>query len=195
MPQFALKQGQGKPSPRLYHLHVLEDIDNVSWSKINHAYGPATDVPAQLRALAFGDEQERKCALHALHGNIWHQHTIYEATAYVVLFLVELVQNQVSVQEEVLSLIVLIATGSSYMSVHQSLLRQWTAEDEEQLQREQQWVKAAKSAVAVHALFFFELMNSPNRKIRDLCILILGAVESESEVDVSDVIERIFGID
>jgi hypothetical protein len=174
---------------------VLESIDNVNWSKINHAYGPATDVPAQLRALAFGDEQERKRALHTLHGNIWHQHTIYEATAFAVPFLVELVQNQVPDQEEVLSLIALIATGSSYMSVHLILLGKRTAEDEEQLQREQQWVKAAKSAVAAHSRFFFELMNTSNRKIRELCILILGAVESESEVNVSDVIERIFGID
>lgn len=176
-------------------LHVLESIDNVNWSKISHAYGPATDVPAQLRTLAFGDEQERKRALHALHGNIWHQHTIYEATAFTVPFLVELVQNQVPAREGVLSLIALIAAGSSYMSVHQSLLGKWTPEDEEQLQREQQWVKAAKSAVAAHSGFFFELMNTPNRKIRELCILILGAVESVSGVDVSDVIEKIFGID
>ena len=174
---------------------MLESIDSVNWSKISHAYGPATDVPAQLRALAFGDDQERKHALHELHGNIWHQHTIYEATAYAVPFLVELVQNQVPDHEEILSLIVLIATGSSYMSVHQGLLRKWTAEDEEQLRSEQQWVKAAKSAVAAHSRSFFELMNTSNRRIRELCILILGAVESESEVDVSDVIERIFGID
>ena len=176
-------------------LHVLEGIDNVNWSKISHAYGPASDVPAQLRALAFGDEQERKRALHALHGNIWHQHTIYEATAFAIPFLVELVQNQMPAQEEVLSLVALIATGSSYTVVHQSLLGKWTAEDEEQLQREEQWVKAAKSAVAAHSRYFFELMNTANHKIRELCILILGAVESESEVDVSDVIERIFGID
>lgn len=174
---------------------MLESIDNVNWSKVSHAYGPATDVPGQLRALAFGDEQERKRALHALHGNIWHQHTIYEATAFAAPFLVELVQNQVPDQEEVLSLIALIATGSSYMVVHQSLLDKWTAADEEQLQREQQWVKSAKSAVAAHSRFLFELMNTQNRKIRELCILILGAVDSESEVDVSDVIERIFGID
>jgi hypothetical protein len=184
-----------RQSPLLYHLHVLESIDNVDWSKISHAYGPATDVPAQLRALAFGDEQERQRALHALHGNIWHQHTIYEATAVAVPFLVELVQNQVPAQEEVLSLIALIATGSSYMKVHKSLLGKWTAEDEEQLQREQQWVKAAKSAVTAHSGFFFELMKTSNRRIRELCILILGAVESESEVEVLDVIERIFGID
>lgn len=182
-------------SDLLYHLHVLENIDSINWSKISHAYGPATDVPAQLRALAFGDEQERKRALHELHGNIWHQHTIYEATAFAVPFLVELVQNHVP-QEGILSLIALIATGMSYMRVHQSLLGKWTAEDEERLQREQQWVKAAKSAVAAHSPFFLALMNTTsNRRIRELCILILGAVESESEVDASDVIERIFGID
>jgi hypothetical protein len=155
---------------------VLENLDGFNWSKITHAYGPATDVPAQLRALAFGDEQERKQALHALHGNIWHQHTIYEATAFAVPFLVELVQNTPD-QEEILSLIALIATGRSYLGVHQNLLRDWTAADQEQLQREMQWVKATKSAVAVHAGFFLELMTRSNRRIRELCILILGAIE------------------
>lgn len=139
---------------------------------------PAT-FPHNYGRSPLGDEQERKRALHALHGNIWHQHTIYEATAFAVPFLVELVQNHVP-HRKILSLIALIAlsaTASSYMGVHQSLLRKCTAEDEEQLQREQQWVKAAKSAVAAHSGFFFELMNSSNRRIRELCILILGAVE------------------
>jgi len=174
---------------------VLESIDKIDWSRIKHAYGPATDVPAQLRSLAFGDAEQRKRALWELHGNIWHQHTIYEATAFAVPFLVELVQNTAPDQEEVLSLIALIATGRSYLAVHQSLLGKWTAEDEEQLQREQKWVKAAKSAVAAHSRFFFELMNTSNRRIRELCIFILGAVENESGVEASDLIERIFGID
>lgn len=134
-------------------------------------------------------------ALRELHGNIWHQHTVYEATAFAVPFLVEIVQNQVPAQEEILSLVALLATGTSYLRVHQTLLRGWTTEDEEQLQRELRCVKAAKSAVAAHAGFFFELMNTSSRRIRELSILILAAIESESEVDVSDVIERILGME
>ena len=90
-------------SPLEYHLHVLENLDGFNCPKSLMHMVAATDVPRNLRALAFGDEQERKQALHALHGNIWHQHTIYEATAFAVPFLVELVQNTPD-QEEILSL-------------------------------------------------------------------------------------------
>src|SRR5262249_25230696 len=100
----------------LYHLSVLENLDNVDWAKIHHAYGPATDVPAQIRAIAFGDEQQRKNAIWELHGNIWHQHTVYEASSFAVPFLIELVQNKIA-EEEVLSLIALLATGTSYLDV------------------------------------------------------------------------------
>ena len=49
---------------------------------LHHAYGPAEDVPNQLRALISHDEKQRDEALYALHGNIWHQGTIYEATSH-----------------------------------------------------------------------------------------------------------------
>jgi hypothetical protein len=170
---------------------VLETLDDIDWSKIHHAYGPASDVPAQIRALGFGDEQQQKKALWELHGNIWHQHTVYEATSFAVPFLIELVRNQVA-QEEILSLIALIASGTSYLAVHRRLLPEWTSEEEEQQRRELQWVNAAKAAVAVHAEFFLALVDSPKRRLRELCILILGVIENASEITASDVIERIF---
>jgi hypothetical protein len=49
---------------------MLETLDSIEWLKINHAYGPASDLPESLRALAFGDDEQRKKALWELHGNI-----------------------------------------------------------------------------------------------------------------------------
>lgn len=68
----------------------LEQLDSVPWSRLAHAYGFADDVPDLLRALASDDDQERDSALFDLFGNIWHQGTVYEATAYAVPFLVEI---------------------------------------------------------------------------------------------------------
>ena len=31
---------------------MLENLDRIDWGKLSHAYGPATDVPDQLLALA-----------------------------------------------------------------------------------------------------------------------------------------------
>lgn len=139
---------------------MLEKLDDIDWSKISHAYGPAADVPAQLRALAFGDQQQRQRALWELHSNIWHQQTVYEASSFAVPFLIELVQNKIA-EESILSLIALIAAGTSYLDVHRSLLRgDWTDEEKKKLESEQLWVDAAKRAVAAHAEFFFTLMAS-----------------------------------
>jgi hypothetical protein len=56
---------------------------------LTHAYGAATDVPAQIRALRSSVASERERALWELYGNIFHQGTRYDATAYAVPFLLE----------------------------------------------------------------------------------------------------------
>lgn len=70
--------------------HVFAGLDDAPWRSLNHAYGPATDVPALLRALASPDSAARRRAYHHLYGNIWHQGSVYEATAYAVPFLIRL---------------------------------------------------------------------------------------------------------
>lgn len=69
---------------------MLERLDEVPWSTLTHAYGSAADVPDLLRALASADPDEREAALSELHGNVWHQGTVYPATPHVVPFLLEL---------------------------------------------------------------------------------------------------------
>jgi tetratricopeptide (TPR) repeat protein len=71
-------------------LQVLAGLDEVPWRTLQHAYGPATDVPGQLRALLSPDEHVRERAMHHLCGNIWHQGSVYKATAYAVPFLITL---------------------------------------------------------------------------------------------------------
>lgn len=70
---------------------MFEGLDKIDWSKLEHAYGPASDVPELIRALV--DDAEREGAMHALHGNIFHQSTRYEATPHAVPFIVEIVND------------------------------------------------------------------------------------------------------
>ena len=72
----------------------LGNIDLVPWGRIRHCYGPATDVPALLRALQSSDAKEREQAWWELYGNLWHQQTIYEATPYAVPFLIHLLSDK-----------------------------------------------------------------------------------------------------
>lgn len=66
---------------------VLNGLDEIPWAELSHAYGPAEDVPGLLRVIASGDPDAVKIAVQDLHGNIWHQGTVYEATAHAVPFL------------------------------------------------------------------------------------------------------------
>ncbi|WP_117211420.1 hypothetical protein [Allorhizocola rhizosphaerae] len=72
---------------------MLDGLDDIDWARLSHAYGSAADVPAQIRALSSREVGVREKALHALYGNIYHQGTRYEASAYAVPFLLELLAD------------------------------------------------------------------------------------------------------
>ena len=63
-----------------------DELDRIPWAELTHAYGPASDVPALLRTVLRGGEDANE-AWNDLHGNIWHQGTVYEATASAIPFL------------------------------------------------------------------------------------------------------------
>src|SRR5262249_37204659 len=96
-------------------------LDRIPWKDLTHTYGSAADVPDLLRSLrtASPDLQHEDSPLWQLFGNIWHQGTVYEATAYAVPFLIELaVDRQTPDRVGILSLLGEIAKGSSYRVVH-----------------------------------------------------------------------------
>ncbi|GLY50872.1 hypothetical protein [Lentzea sp. NBRC 102530] len=90
----------------------MDGLDQVDWARLSHAYGPADDVPAQLRDLVSPDERIRLEALSDLNGNILHQGTIYEATAAAVPFLLQaLTAPECDEQPQLLDLLCHIAVG------------------------------------------------------------------------------------
>ncbi|MCY1704317.1 hypothetical protein [Deinococcus sp. SL84] len=60
----------------------------MDWANLEHAYGSAEDVPAQLEAIAAGDEQ----AYQEAFGNLWHQWTTYSATPQAIPFLIGILE-------------------------------------------------------------------------------------------------------
>ena len=176
---------------------MLDPLDSIDWSKINHCHGPATDLPATLRALASGDDKQREHALWELHGNIWHQGTVYEATAVAVPFLLALVTNDHPDRVEILSLLALIADGNSYAAVHGNILKLDDQEYEAQLAREIQWVANAKKAVGAGWELFLELLAAEDKQVREMCIFLLGLTSTiRPEVaSAVEVIERIRGVE
>jgi len=100
---------------------MLDGLDAIPWGTLQHAYGSAEDVPELLRALptAPAEDHGEEGPLWQLFGNIWHQGTVYKATAYAVPFLIELVADPGTPNRVgILQLLAAIAEGSSYREVH-----------------------------------------------------------------------------
>ncbi|MEU9848057.1 PBS lyase [Streptomyces sp. NPDC047985] len=70
---------------------MFAGIDEVDWASMEHAYGPADDVPAMLRGLASDDPVLREAALDGMYGAVHHQGEVYACTLACIPFLFELV--------------------------------------------------------------------------------------------------------
>lgn len=150
---------------------MLEGLASVRWHELSHAYGPADDVPGLIRAVASVDKATRVRAWRALFGNLWHQGTIYEATAHAVPFFVELAKNPaVPEREWVLGYLVSLATGSSYSDVHQDLNlladERGTAEFQQQRETELEWVRATREAVCRGRRLYRDLLDDSFALVR-----------------------------
>lgn len=157
---------------------MLEGLDAIDWNKLQHAYGEAGDVPELIRSLRSTEEQVRENALHHLYGNIWHQGTVYEATAYAVPFLIELLEAPVTPDyAAILQLLQTLACGNSYLDAHQTLdwyrSRRDTPEFKEQLERELGYVKAAHEAVAKGIPVYTRFFDHPDFETRYWLSLLL----------------------
>jgi hypothetical protein len=128
---------------------MLDHLDDIPWNRLTHAYGHAEDVPDLLRRLRTAPPEitGEESPLWHLFGNIWHQGTVYQATAYAVPFLIELaasplVPNRVGI----LGLLAAIAAGSSYQDRHENFLNQPDWAERRAVGRK--WVEQAHAAVA-----------------------------------------------
>jgi hypothetical protein len=78
---------------------VLDGLDDVGWTERSHAYGSAADIPGLLRQAASGGDAAGE-AISALYGSLFHQGTVYPATAAAVPFLAELARLGPSCRSE-----------------------------------------------------------------------------------------------
>jgi hypothetical protein len=121
--------------------------------------------------VASADEAVRRQAWHSLYGNLWHQGTIFEATAHAVPFFIELAEQQsVPDREWVLGYLVNLAKGTSFHDVHQSLEiyaeKRSTAEYQRQREKELEWVSATREAVRRGRRVYGNLLNDRPALVR-----------------------------
>ncbi|GIE98013.1 hypothetical protein [Paractinoplanes rishiriensis] len=69
---------------------MLTGIDEIDWASYQGAYGPATEAPDILRAMADRDPETAAGGMFDFGSSLWHQGTVFPVTVAVVPFLVEL---------------------------------------------------------------------------------------------------------
>ena len=147
---------------------MLETLDAIPWSDLQHAYGAANNVPDLIRALASPDYEVYDRALSVLWSNVTHQGTVYSATAYVVPFFCELLEAPtVHNKVRLLHYLTTIAYGASYADVHirEPELRE-IPEMQQQIAEELRCVQAASDAVSAGYPTYLRLLQSPDPEIR-----------------------------
>src|SRR5215471_3219112 len=98
---------------------MFETLDQIDWSALQDAYGPATGAPRRIRALASASKRKREKALDHLFFTIYHQGTIYSSSVAAVPFLLEIVgSSEVADRSAALELLQALSTGTSYHEVH-----------------------------------------------------------------------------
>lgn len=75
-----------------------EVLTATHWGALEHAYGPANDVPEILTRLTDVDERVRSRALDNLHHVIHHQNTLYTATAPAALYVAGILSDERSLR-------------------------------------------------------------------------------------------------
>src|SRR5689334_19447232 len=86
--------------------------DTTDWSALSHAYGSAWDLPQFFSALRSDDDGDQREALDELYARIVHQGTRYDASAFAVAPLIELVADPaVGNRDRIIYLLVAIAFG------------------------------------------------------------------------------------
>jgi hypothetical protein len=82
-----------RPADSARALPALRGLDEVDWEALEHAHGSASDVPVLLRAAASDDPDARDLAFELLAESIWHQGSVYSATAPAVPFLYRMLEG------------------------------------------------------------------------------------------------------
>ncbi|MBF9132028.1 hypothetical protein I0C86_24115 [Plantactinospora sp. S1510] len=125
---------------------MLDGLDDIDWAYHDGAYGPCTEAPDILRAMASPDPEVAREGRYDFASSIWHQGTVYPVTVVAVPFLIELASTPgVDMREHLLRML-------------GDLCDRYRANGEDQ--------PAVQAAVAVHSGPLMPLLADPDPRIR-----------------------------
>lgn len=161
-------------------------IDETDWGAVSHAYGPADDLMLLFEALVSGAAKTREKARYELYGNVWHQGTVYSASAPAARVLLALVEDQTTPgRAEIVALLQCIATGASYHQVHRGVrLKSSRSQDEmdDVVATERGWVAQAHAAVREGLPILVRCLDEEHADVREAASLALSAFPEDVDV-------------
>ncbi|MCM2387985.1 PBS lyase [Streptomyces albipurpureus] len=159
-------------------------IDEVDWAALEHAYGPADDVPDLLHGLASDDPDEREAALDGMYGAVHHQGDVYDSTLACIPFLLELVSDP-AVQDRGGIVELLTSIGGIDLDGDDEL-----DPNDAEFEYAANYAMAS-SAVTASADAFLTLIDSSDRGVRLTAPLALATLHSEPELVLGLLRERL----
>lgn len=158
-------------------------LDGVPWGRFSHAYGPADDVPAMLRALSHPDPAQAR-GLAELWNKARHQGNSDTALALAVPFLLRIAADPaVHARDRILKLAAEAGHRNHFGSDGRTDLLQ-VSDDPDELEidgygRPAVWTQqAAREAVTADAALLFRLLDDPNSPVRANAAYALAAALS-----------------
>jgi hypothetical protein len=142
---------------------MLDGLDDVPWARLTHAGGAASNVPKALRAIARGEER----AVAALFGTISQQGMVYDATGFVVPFLIELLDAPSADVPMLLALLQAIADDASPLEVREPAIgASEPSPRASELARDLAWRRSAHDAVMAGVPTFLRLLAADDERTR-----------------------------
>ncbi|WP_425397402.1 hypothetical protein [Aeoliella sp.] len=166
----------------------IQGLESVPWEEYSHAYGKATDVARDILGLVSTDNGVRESSLWQLFGSIYHQGSIYTATAVAVPFLLQIAGDaRVPDRANVGDLLLDIANSSA---IHEEKIRkQWKRRRddfgdfyaknwEENAEYEIESVASVRRAFADNIAAVRELSSDPDARVSTIGEAILENLET-----------------
>ena len=164
---------------------MLEGLDDINWSELQYAYGVTSDFPDRIRGLFSGDVDVQTESLSALEGEIYHQGSIYQATAYTVPFLIAaLTETNTVIKGEILAVLADVRRGLSWHAQHESpdVVAVFDKDPDYDYQgkkeEELKWVRQSYAAVDAGYDTYLSLMDDPDSDTRIQAKNLLSVIDS-----------------
>ncbi len=170
-------------------------IDENDWGAVSHAFGPADDLLELFEGLVSSTPKTRDEALYELHGNVWHQGTVYSASAPAARVLLALVEDEATPgRAGILGLLQCIATGTSYHEVHQGGQLKATRpqkEMDELVATERTWVAKAHESVREGLPILMRCLEDSVVDVREAASFAVSAFPEDASSVVPGVVARL----